>query len=112
MFIGRYYHTVESKGRLAIPRSMREELASGGVITWGSRWMSISFPQLILAEALRQAGLVTSHQSDGQKLNSSVGSISNRTEAGFSGENTHSGSLTPTGTDKKTGGGSWSPNQN
>ncbi|HEX9007635.1 MAG TPA: division/cell wall cluster transcriptional repressor MraZ, partial [Patescibacteria group bacterium] len=30
MFIGRYYHTIETKGRLAIPQSFREELQSGG----------------------------------------------------------------------------------
>ena len=44
MFIGRYYHTIETKGRLAIPQSFREELQSGGVITWGLDGCLFLFP--------------------------------------------------------------------
>jgi len=44
MFIGRYYHTVESKGRLAIPQSFRQELDLGGVITWGLDGCLFLFP--------------------------------------------------------------------
>ena len=44
MFIGRYYHTLETKGRLAIPSSMRQELTSGGVITWGLDGCLFLFP--------------------------------------------------------------------
>ena len=44
MFIGRYYHTIESKGRLAIPPRFREELRSGGVITWGLDGCLFLFP--------------------------------------------------------------------
>lgn len=46
MFIGRYYHTIEAKGRLAIPVSFREELRSGGVITWGLDGCLFLFPDL------------------------------------------------------------------
>lgn len=52
MYIGRYYHNLESKGRLAIPATYREKLVSGGVITAGldgclylfpsSYWQSLS----------------------------------------------------------------------
>jgi MraZ protein len=35
MFIGHYYHTIEAKGRLAIPQAFRSKLSSGGVITAG-----------------------------------------------------------------------------
>ncbi len=45
MFIGRYYHTIEQKGRLAIPQSFREELASGGVVTWGLDGCLFLFPE-------------------------------------------------------------------
>jgi len=44
MFTGRYYHTIETKGRLAIPASFREELASGGVVTWGLDGCLFLFP--------------------------------------------------------------------
>jgi len=45
MFIGRHYHTIETKGRLAIPASFREELTSGGVVTWGMDGCLFLFPE-------------------------------------------------------------------
>ncbi len=44
MFIGLHYHTIEAKGRLAIPQSFRAELESGGVITWGLDGCLFLFP--------------------------------------------------------------------
>lgn len=44
MFTGRYYHTIETKGRLAIPLAFREELTSGGVVTWGMDGCLFLFP--------------------------------------------------------------------
>jgi MraZ protein len=44
MFTGRYYHSIEAKGRLAIPQTFREGLASGGVITWGLDGCLFLFP--------------------------------------------------------------------
>ncbi len=44
MFIGHHYHTIEAKGRLAIPASFREELTSGGVVTWGLDGCLFLFP--------------------------------------------------------------------
>lgn len=44
MFIGRHYHSLEAKGRLAIPASYREKLASGGVITTGLDGCLFLFP--------------------------------------------------------------------
>ena len=35
MFLGRYAHSVDTKGRLAIPARFREELAAGVVLTRG-----------------------------------------------------------------------------
>lgn len=35
MFLGRYAHTLDTKGRLAIPARFREELAAGVVLTRG-----------------------------------------------------------------------------
>lgn len=46
MFIGRHYHNLEAKGRLAIPQSFRAHLKSGGVITWGLDGCLFLFPVL------------------------------------------------------------------
>jgi len=35
MFIGTYYHTLEDKGRVAVPKAFRELLGVGSVITKG-----------------------------------------------------------------------------
>ena len=45
MFIGRYYHKLEAKGRLAIPRAFRDQLESGGVITRGLDGCLFLFPK-------------------------------------------------------------------
>ena len=45
MFTGRYYHNLETKGRLAIPQSFRKELGLGGVITWGLDGCLFLFPK-------------------------------------------------------------------
>ncbi|OGD71769.1 division/cell wall cluster transcriptional repressor MraZ [Candidatus Collierbacteria bacterium RIFCSPLOWO2_01_FULL_50_23] len=45
MFIGRYYHNLEAKGRLAIPAAYREKLTSGGVITIGLDGCLFLFPK-------------------------------------------------------------------
>ena len=45
MFTGRYYHNLETKGRLAIPTSFRAELKSG-IITGGLDGCLFLFPEL------------------------------------------------------------------
>jgi MraZ protein len=45
MFIGRHYHHLESKGRLAIPQDFRAGLKSGGVITRGLDGCLFLFPK-------------------------------------------------------------------
>jgi MraZ protein len=35
MFIGEYSHTIDNKGRMAIPSKMRKDIGSGAVITRG-----------------------------------------------------------------------------
>ena len=44
MFTSHYYHTLETKGRLAIPAAFREKLTSGGVITIGLDGCLFLFP--------------------------------------------------------------------
>jgi MraZ protein len=45
MFIGRYYHTIEAKGRLIIPKEYRNQLKSGGVLTRGLDGCLFVFPK-------------------------------------------------------------------
>lgn len=45
MFIGRYYHNLEGKGRLAVPRQFREKLELGGVLTAGLDGCLFIFPK-------------------------------------------------------------------
>lgn len=44
MFIGRYYHRIEEKGRLAIPQVFRSQLKSGSVLTRGLDGCLFLFP--------------------------------------------------------------------
>lgn len=46
MFIGRHYHKLEAKGRLAIPSPFRAKLSSGGVITVGLDGCLFLLPKL------------------------------------------------------------------
>ena len=45
MFIGIYYHTLETKGRLAIPAKFRKNLNKGSVITRGLDGCLFLFPK-------------------------------------------------------------------
>jgi MraZ protein len=45
MFIGEYKHTIDDKGRIAIPAKFREDLASGAVVTRGLDASLFLFPK-------------------------------------------------------------------
>jgi MraZ protein len=45
MFIGNYYHTIEAKGRLAIPAKYRSQLEKGSVVTRGLDGCLFLFPK-------------------------------------------------------------------
>ena len=60
MFIGEYSHTIDQKGRMAVPAKMRSQLGSGGVITRGIDSCLWIFPKkewMALAEKLSQLPL-------------------------------------------------------
>ena len=44
VFLGEYQHTVDQKGRLAIPAKFREELADGAVVTRGLDKCLVIYP--------------------------------------------------------------------
>ena len=55
MFIGEYYHSVDEKGRLAIPSKFRVSLGKGAVVTHGLDNCLVVYPKTewtILAEKL------------------------------------------------------------
>ncbi len=45
MFLGEFHHTLDAKGRLAIPVSFRAELASGAVVTRGLDRSLVLYPK-------------------------------------------------------------------
>jgi MraZ protein len=44
MFLGRYNHTVDDKGRLAVPARFRDELAGGVIVTRGFDGCLLVYP--------------------------------------------------------------------
>lgn len=55
MFIGEYAHTIDEKGRVALPSKMRRELGSGAVVTRGiddCLWVFTKAEWTTLAEKL------------------------------------------------------------
>ena len=44
MFVGQYLHSLEEKGRLAIPKKLREELGEKAVMTYGLDGCLFLFP--------------------------------------------------------------------
>lgn len=45
MFIGEYKHTIDDKGRMAIPKKFRKDLAKGAVVTRGLDASLFLFPK-------------------------------------------------------------------
>lgn len=54
MFLGEYDHTIDDKGRLAIPARFREELGEGVVITRGFEHCLMGFPLAAWAKLAAQ----------------------------------------------------------
>lgn len=55
MFIGEYQHTIDEKGRMAVPSKMRRDLGSGAVVTRGidnCLWLFPKKEWTLLAEKL------------------------------------------------------------
>ncbi|MEK7493984.1 MAG: division/cell wall cluster transcriptional repressor MraZ [Patescibacteria group bacterium] len=58
MFIGEYHHTIDEKGRVAVPVKFRKELANGAVVTKGLDACLFLYPMKEWeAQAVRIAGL-------------------------------------------------------
>lgn len=60
MFIGEYSHTIDEKGRMAVPSKMRRQLGSGAVVTRGidaCLWVFAKLEWQALAEKLAKLPL-------------------------------------------------------
>ena len=58
MFIGEYHHTIDEKGRVAVPVKFRKELANGAVVTKGLDACLFLYPMKEWeTQAVRIAGL-------------------------------------------------------
>src|SRR3990167_2417023 len=64
MFIGEYSHTIDEKGRMAIPSKMRRDIGSGAVVTRGidnCLWLFPKKEWQVLAEKLSNLPLSDAH---------------------------------------------------
>ena len=69
MFIGEYHHTIDEKGRVAVPVKFRKELAHGAVVTKGLDACLFLYPMKEWeTQAVRIAGLPIT-RSDNRAFN-------------------------------------------
>ncbi|MFO7166470.1 MAG: division/cell wall cluster transcriptional repressor MraZ [Chloroflexota bacterium] len=71
MFLGEYEHTVDEKGRLAIPSRFRDELGEGVIITRGFDKCLYGFPRPFwetLAQQVTSVGLAQADARNVQRL--------------------------------------------
>jgi MraZ protein len=71
VFLGEYEHTVDDKGRLAIPSRFRDELGEGVIITRGFDKCLYGFPRPFwetLAQQVTSVGLAQSDARNVQRL--------------------------------------------
>lgn len=69
MFIGEYHHTIDEKGRVAVPVKFRKELANGAVVTKGLDACLFLYPAKEWeTQAVRIAGLPIT-RSDSRAFN-------------------------------------------
>jgi len=48
MFLGEYHHTIDEKGRLAIPVKLRKDLGTGAILTRGTDRCLVIYPKAAL----------------------------------------------------------------
>ena len=68
MFIGRYYHTIEAKGRISLPKKFREEETQAFVITRGLDGGLYVFPEVTWKEEVEQLTTRTFTKKDHRDL--------------------------------------------
>jgi MraZ protein len=68
VFLGEYEHTIDDKGRLAIPSRFRDELGEGVVITRGFDHCLLGFPRPFWETLAQQVSSLTIGQADARSL--------------------------------------------
>lgn len=68
MFLGEYEHTIDDKGRLAVPARFRDELGEGVVITRGFDRCLIGFPRPVWQQLADKVGGLQFGQSGARDL--------------------------------------------
>jgi MraZ protein len=58
MYYGRYYHKVESKGRVSLPVKFREKLGDGAILTRGLDGCLTIYDEKLWQKKLEEAGLL------------------------------------------------------
>ncbi len=68
MFLGEYEHTLDDKGRMAIPARFRDELGAGVIITRGFDGCLLGFPKPFWEALANQVGTLSFGQGDSRGL--------------------------------------------
>jgi MraZ protein len=68
MFLGEYEHSLDDKGRLAVPARFREELGESLFVTRGFDHCLMGFPRQRWEELAQQIGAMTLGQGDARNL--------------------------------------------
>ena len=68
MFLGEFEHTMDDKGRLAIPSRFREELGDGVVVTRGFDRCLMGFPRAVWERLAQQVSSLSLGQGEARNL--------------------------------------------
>ena len=68
MFLGRYEHQLEERGRLSIPKKFRAQLENGGVISAGLDGCLFLYPSAKWASLIEKVGQLPLTQSDARSF--------------------------------------------
>lgn len=72
MFIGRYQHHLEEKGRLSIPKKFRSQLADGSVISKGLDGCLFLYPKAAWEHLINQVSTLSLTQADSRSFTRSL----------------------------------------
>lgn len=68
MFIGQYFHHLEEKGRLSVPKKFRSQLASGAVISEGLDGCLFLYPKTAWEELINRLNALPLTKTDARSF--------------------------------------------